>query len=837
MTLAKFTLLIFISLSITLTAQNIEKLGSWAGRGYFSDCWGYDAPDGRFYAIAGAFSGTSVLDVTDPSNITEVGYVAGASSIWRDIKTYKHYAYITNETEKVAIIDLADVPNSIRHVKDMDVQNFHNLYIDTTTAHMYLCNAAGNGQVQIYTLADPENPQFVTQFGTQTHDVFVRDGVAYTAEGSRGTIGFYDISDPTSPSLIKKHSIPDAGYVHNVWLTKDSNYLVSTEETGGKTVKVWNITDLNNIELASEYLAPSELAHNAQVEGDYAFISHYESGVAIVDLHSPDKAAVVGLYDSYPASDNADYNGTWGIFPHSKSGNVYISGGSHGLLVLNFNGAQADYFQGTITEKESGLPIPDALIQFAGFESNYFSDENGQYNIGFGFAETVTVKFSGIGYLPISQEINLTGGETHINNIQLEKAPRTKLKITVKDTKGLPVPEAKVAFKLTSILLNEDQYFDGTSDENGIIDIADLSISDDELVKYIDLKITGPFPFAIYEQEGFILSDVEVNEIQITLNIADVLIVNNDPNSNYGLYISESLKEIGQKDFLLNLNDGKNLPSIKAINELQSTNLIWITGDADKNVLTQANVDSIKAYLMSGGNVILSGQNIAEHLNTFSNPFLQDWLHINYLDNINTKVLSGDIHPISTDILRVGTSNPEAANNQVSQDAIEPDESNLAEPVFEYLNSNGKYGAVGIEYPAYGSKLFFIGFGLEAVYPNNKNYASRDEIIGSVFEWFDSPLVLNEIITSTPETFQLKQNYPNPFNPSTTIEYNLAENTQVKIEIFSVSGQKIKTLVNGPQSKGLHQINFSADNLASGVYFYKLKTERFTQIRRMLLIQ
>jgi len=94
-----------------------------------------------------------------------------------------------------------------------------------------------------------------------------------------------------------------------------------------------------------------------------------------------------------------------------------------------------------------------------------------------------------------------------------------------------------------------------------------------------------------------------------------------------------------------------------------------------------------------------------------------------------------------------------------------------------------------------------------------------------------------------PYQFGLAQNYPNPFNPATTIEYSIANPGLVKIEIYNLLGQRIKSLVNTHQAIGNYKLSFDASELASGMYFYRLKvmnsnnTSSYTKVRRMLLLK
>jgi hypothetical protein len=87
------------------------------------------------------------------------------------------------------------------------------------------------------------------------------------------------------------------------------------------------------------------------------------------------------------------------------------------------------------------------------------------------------------------------------------------------------------------------------------------------------------------------------------------------------------------------------------------------------------------------------------------------------------------------------------------------------------------------------------------------------------------------------EDYTLSQNYPNPFNPSTTIEFDLPKSSDVRIEIYNIAGQKIKSLVDKRMSAGSHQVEFNAQYLSSGVYFYRIEAGKFQDVKKMILLR
>jgi photosystem II stability/assembly factor-like uncharacterized protein len=96
---------------------------------------------------------------------------------------------------------------------------------------------------------------------------------------------------------------------------------------------------------------------------------------------------------------------------------------------------------------------------------------------------------------------------------------------------------------------------------------------------------------------------------------------------------------------------------------------------------------------------------------------------------------------------------------------------------------------------------------------------------------------INKIGTSVPNKYELFQNYPNPFNPATTIKFQVPNTGFVSLKVFDALGKEIQTLTDQNISAGFYETKFNAENLSSGIYFYKLVTEKFTDVKKMVVVK
>ena len=102
------------------------------------------------------------------------------------------------------------------------------------------------------------------------------------------------------------------------------------------------------------------------------------------------------------------------------------------------------------------------------------------------------------------------------------------------------------------------------------------------------------------------------------------------------------------------------------------------------------------------------------------------------------------------------------------------------------------------------------------------------------FEYYE---LSNEVAIGVPNRYLLAQNYPNPFNPVSIINYQLAINSFVTLKVYDLAGKEVVSLVNEVKDAGYYSVTFDAKNLSSGTYFYKLSTDKFSDVKKMVVVK
>jgi len=136
-----------------------------------------------------------------------------------------------------------------------------------------------------------------------------------------------------------------------------------------------------------------------------------------------------------------------------------------------------------------------------------------------------------------------------------------------------------------------------------------------------------------------------------------------------------------------------------------------------------------------------------------------------------------------------------------------------------------------------GSGLAYQGAWNVFPYYASGNFIVSDINTGLYVFRFGNPIGIHQTSSEVPTGYSLEQNYPNPFNPVTKIKFSLPKESNIKLKVFDASGRLVETLFNGYRSAGGYETDFDASDLSSGVYFYSLSAEGFTQTRKMVVMK
>ena len=136
------------------------------------------------------------------------------------------------------------------------------------------------------------------------------------------------------------------------------------------------------------------------------------------------------------------------------------------------------------------------------------------------------------------------------------------------------------------------------------------------------------------------------------------------------------------------------------------------------------------------------------------------------------------------------------------------------------------------------NKIAGIGFEFHRSSAQDSSIAEGTIFIDNIFLEGKTTIttgVNNDAVS--PTNFRLEQNYPNPFNPTTTIEYSLPKQSQVKLDVFNTLGEQVRSLVDEEVPAGKHVVKFNASGLSSGVYLYRLQADGFVRSRKLILMK
>ncbi len=339
------------------------------GAGSGNDCWGYVSPSGREIGIIGTRVGTGFFDLSNPGNPVKIGWIDGPSSLWRDIKTYSHYAYVVSEGgDDIQVIDLSGVDSGQVSLVGLfggpGTTSTHNIIIDEVSGFLYRAGGGNNG-LRMYDLnANPASPTFVGQWNTKyVHDAqvvtyttgpYAGKQIAFCCAGFNGGWGqtgltILDVTNKSNLVVMSEAFYPNPAYSHQGWLSEDRTlfYLGDELDEDGSlptTTHVIDVSNLNNPVVHNSFTnGNSAIGHNLYTKDGLIYAANYTSGLRIFDYASNPMAPVeIGFFDTFPATDGDTFNGLWSVFPYFPSGIVIGSDLERGLFVWYAGDAELD---------------------------------------------------------------------------------------------------------------------------------------------------------------------------------------------------------------------------------------------------------------------------------------------------------------------------------------------------------------------------------------------------------------------------------------------------------------------------------------------------------------
>lgn len=351
-----------------------------------NDIWGWTDPFGKEYAVIGLDNGTAFIDVTDPLKPIYLGKLPTqtVSTVWRDIKINKNYAYIvadfdpriTTEEERnhgLQVFDLTKLSGAsgspVVFTNDYLYSDFgpaHNIAINEDTNYLYAVGTdTFQGGIHILDLADPSLPVFSEGFSEQgySHDAQV---VTYQGPDSEHVgkeiffgsnedkIVLVDVSNKLDIDTLSTEKYSKTQYTHQGWLTEDQKYFIVGDELDEYMGDVsftrsiiFDVTDLDNPKVHYEFLNSTDaIDHNGYTHNNKFYLASYTAGLRVLDVLNIDQKIIneIGFFDTYDESaDNGSFNSNLNIKTNHSNCNTDDCDNPEKGEVAEFKGAWSVY--------------------------------------------------------------------------------------------------------------------------------------------------------------------------------------------------------------------------------------------------------------------------------------------------------------------------------------------------------------------------------------------------------------------------------------------------------------------------------------------------------------
>ncbi|MBI3195737.1 MAG: choice-of-anchor B family protein, partial [Ignavibacteriae bacterium] len=609
------------------------------------------------------------------------------------------------------------------------------------------------------------------------HDSFARNDTLFGATIYDGGIDIVDVSDKTNPRLITRFNYAGAG-THNCATTSDGRFLLTTDEIGStaKTLKIWNIQNLPTVNKVAEYQGdPNSIIHNVFVKENYAYMSYYTAGLKVVDITDPTHPVEVGGYDTYPGSVQ-DYTGAWSTYPFFPSGKIIIGDMVTGLYIVDMN-TNAPRTPSSFTaysdfQTPSSVSLrwndPTSIISgspLADFTIHIYRDGNFIAEVDSGIEQYID------GGLVLRQRYRYAIRAVIAND-------SSTVVVDTVFAGGHAQPKAPSNFRITSIeegaklsWVTPSQQLDDTP----LNDFAFIDIYRNDVLKNsiaVNTSDTALYQEYVDSSSGYHTYKILARDNETPANVSPFT----ESVFGYSGAVRSSFSE----------NFDSGLSSIYIKGDWDTTHTISVSGDASIT-------DSPNSFYPPNSKTyfLLPPLNVSTH-------------HVLIFNQIGLISL-GDFG-----FVEGSTDNKNFTTLSATNSYFHP----------EWKDSSadsGDWFPQTVSLSQFAGDTVYLRFFLwtDGIKQNDGWYID-DISVGSTVG------VETESIYF-PSDISLKQNYPNPFNPITNFRFRIAKFGLVTLKIFDVLGREMATLVNEEKPGGEYTVQWDAQGIASGMYFYQLE--------------
>jgi hypothetical protein len=752
----------------------------------------------------------------------------------------------------------------------------------------YVTNEAG---LNIWNVADNNNPYLVSTTSTEEYlgDICLAGSYAYISAGSRGVI-IFDISDPSSPA--------EVGSYKSFFDSRESIVLndIAYIAHSGDGLLMVDISNPDYPELIGQFETGS-LNYDVRIKNGLAFLACWEAGFKIVDVSNPASPVLVAAIENFNASklevsDNYAYvveSYPPGTSYHIKifdvtnpenpveqsstyfdgrvtklayyNGYLFVADNDLGVRILNVsdpqNPVQVNFITIDYTEDvyiRNNLMFVCSIIGNGGL--HVFDITNPEmpvavYYYGGGFFDVAVV--DSFWYVSDGDNILLFYLEDS-NPVYLDRyrLPYLIFGLSASD-KYIYVTDGSAGFSIyknnlieNPLISNWEFQTSGISEDIWAVDFTSLTNG----------WAAADNGILLHTTDGG--NNWQINQVGGSPDdFRDITFVNENTGwvcgNNSSMYKTTNG---GQNWFALSVPTTSVVRAMCFLNE----SLGWVVTLEDHLILKTTDGGETWTEQNSGltGNQHLINVLFTDELNGFVLGFnLPEYQHYilkttdggetwtpNY--NFQSNTLNS-VYFINHDVGWIGGSNGLLIKTTDAGETWQTQNSGTEEFItaFSFTDENKGW------YTGFNGTLFQTNDGgsswlqqevliqndLRGVYFVNEANGWAVGSNGIILHYHETITGNDNEDVRVPDNFVLSQNYPNPFNPSTTIQYSIPESGNVSLKIFNTLGEEVANLVNEYQEPGIYKVNFNAENLSSGVYYYRLESGRFSQTHKMILLR